>query len=279
VTISVPDAVADSSRLAILAGRGRLPECLADTCRSQNRPYLVVAFTGQTDPAFAAAHPHVWTRLGAVGRTLRLLQRENVRTIVLAGSMRRPALRSLCPDARALRILARAGFGGLGDDRLLRLVMQGLEDEGLAVVGAHTIVQQLLLPHGTLTARTPTADQLADIALGQQAARLLGRLDIGQAVIVQQGRILGVEGAEGTDGLIARCAPWTREGKAGILIKTAKPEQDSRADLPALGPETIAHAAAAGLIGIAGEAGRTLLLEAAAAVTAADTAGLFLYGS
>ncbi len=276
--VSVPTRVT-SGKLAILAGRGALPQALAHDCQKRQRPYCIVAFQGQTDPQFAAQHPHVWTRLGAVGRTLRLLKREHASTVVLAGSMRRPALRSLCPDGRALRILARAGLGGLGDDRLLRLVMQELESAGLEVVGAHTIVAELLLPDGPLTARTPTGDHLADIALGQQAARLLGRLDIGQAVIVQQGRILGVEGAEGTDGLIARCAPWTREGKAGILVKTAKPEQDVRADLPALGPQTVAQAMAAGLIGIAGESGRTVLLEAEATLAAADTAGIFVYGA
>lgn len=268
-----------SERLAILAGRGRLPECLAETCRQQNRPYLIVGFAGQTDPAFVTAHPHVWSRLGAVGRTLRLLKQAGAGAVVLAGSMRRPALRSLCPDGRALRILAQAAFSGLGDDRLLRLVMAELEREGLQVVGAHTIAEQLLLPQGPLTTRTPTDRECADIALGQEAARLLGRLDIGQAVIVQQGRILGVEGAEGTDGLIARCAPWTGEGKAGILVKTAKPEQDLRADLPALGPETVARAVQAGLVGIAGEAGRTLLLDGQETIRAADAGRLFVYGA
>jgi DUF1009 family protein len=267
-----------AERLAILAGRGRLPESLAEVCQQQNRPYLIVAFTGQTDAAWAAQHPHVWTRLGAVGKTLRLLKQHQAKTVVLAGGMRRPDLHSLCPDGRALRILARAGWQGLGDDRLLRLVMAELEREGVQVVGAHTLLQDLLLSAGALGRHTPTQAQLADIALGQQAARLLGSLDIGQSVIVQEGRIIGVEGAEGTDALIARCAAWTQGRKVGVLVKTAKPHQDTRADLPALGPETVAQAAAAGLVGIAGEAGRTLLLDAPQAVAAADKAGVFLYG-
>jgi UDP-2,3-diacylglucosamine hydrolase len=158
-------------------------------------------------------------------------------------------------------------------------VMQAIETEGLRVIGAHDILHDLLLPAGSLTPHhVPTARHLADITLGRQAAALLGSLDIGQAVIVQQGRIVGVEGAEGTDSLIARCAPWTREGKAGILIKCAKPQQDTRADLPALGPETVAQAAAAGLVGIAGEAEKTLLLDPAAMATAAEQAGMFVYG-
>jgi DUF1009 family protein len=109
-------------------------------------------------------------------------------------------------------------------------------------------------------------------------ARTLGVLDIGQAVVVQQGLVLGVEAIEGTDALIQRVGPLRRDGPGGVLVKVAKPQQDRRIDLPTIGPATIAQAAAAGLRGIAIEAGGAIILDKAATAAAADEAGLFLLG-
>lgn len=241
------------------------------------RPYYVIGFQGQTPPDWLARHPHGWSRLGAVGKTMKLLHQNGAQDVVLAGAMVRPSLTSLFPDRRALLILRKLGRDALGDDRLLRAVMRELENGGFRVVGAHEVAPELLLPAGPLTSRPLTAQETSDIETGYQAAKTLGQLDIGQAVIVQQGRVIGVEGVEGTDGLIARCTPWTQKN-GGVLVKTAKPQQDTRADLPALGPDTVQNAHAAGLTAIAGEAGKTLLLEGQEMAQKAENLKISIFG-
>ncbi len=124
----------------------------------------------------------------------------------------------------------------------------------------------------------PDEQALVDIAQGERVARALGALDIGQAVVVQQGLVLGVEAIEGTDALLRRCAGLRREGPGGVLVKVEKPGQEQRADRPTIGPQTVALAAAAGLRGIAVEAGATIVLDRDEVVAAADRAGLFVFG-
>jgi DUF1009 family protein len=184
----------------------------------------------------------------------------------------------LRPDWRAARFFAKIGWRALGDDGLLRAVIKELESEGFRVIGADSILAAALAPRGPLGALVPDAQAEADIAHGIGVARALGSLDIGQAVVVQQGIVLGVEASEGTDALIARCATLRRAGPGGVLVKIAKPGQERRADLPTIGLHTVTAAAAAGLSGIAVEAGATFVLDRPALAAAADHAGLFVVG-
>jgi UDP-2,3-diacylglucosamine hydrolase len=136
----------------------------------------------------------------------------------------------------------------------------------------------VVVPEGLMTAVGPDAAAERDIALGIEVASRLGDLDIGQAVVVQQGLVLGVEAAEGTDQLLARCGALRRDGRGGVLVKLKKPRQERRADLPTIGPDTIHRAAEAGMAGIAVHAGNCLIIERAEAIAAADRAGLFVIG-
>ncbi len=133
-------------------------------------------------------------------------------------------------------------------------------------------------PPGLLTRFGPDALAMADIRRAAEVARALGAVDVGQGCVVQQGMVLALEAAEGTDAMLARCGPLARPGPGGVLVKLLKPGQERRTDLPTIGPQTIRNAAAAGLRGVAFEAGSTILAERAAAVAAADAAGLFLLG-
>ena len=266
-------------KLGILAGGGDLPARLVETCRAAGRPVFVIALEGQADPGLAASGaPLAWVRLGAAGAILDRLRAEGVAEIVMAGRVRRPSLSELRPDWFAARFFARIGARALGDDGLLRAVVATLEEEGFRVLGVQDVLADLLTPAGPLGRHAPDPQAEADIALGVQAARALGALDVGQAVVVQQGLVLGLEAIEGTDALVERCAALRREGPGPVLVKMRKPQQDLRLDLPAIGPVTVERAAAAGFRGIAAEAGGTLLLGRKAAVAAADAAGLFLLG-
>ena len=159
-----------------------------------------------------------------------------------------------------------------------RAVVKELEREGFRVIGADQLLDQAALPEGPLGQVRPDADALADIAHGMRLARAIGALDIGQAVVVQQGLVLGVEAIEGTDGLLRRCARLRRDGPGGVLVKAEKPGQERRADRPAIGPQTVILAAESGLRGIAAEAGATLVLDRDEVIRLADAAGLFVVG-
>src|SRR5580700_2750978 len=156
---------------------------------------------------------------------------------------------------------------------LLAAVMKVLGEEGFRVLGAHEILHEALAPAGVLGVVAPDAQAMADIDRGVVVARVLGAADVGQGCVVQQGLVLAVEAIEGTDAMLARCAGLARPGPGGVLVKLVKPEQDRRADLPTIGPETVRAAAAAGLRGLAFEAGATILAEREACVAAADAAG------
>ena len=264
--------------LGILAGGGELPRRLIVACQDRGRPCYVVAFEGYADRATVEGVPHGWASLGAAGRVFELLHQAGVRQIVLAGTIKRPSLLGLKLDAKGAAVLARIGLRAFGDDGLLRAVMAEFEREGFEVVGAQDVLGSLAAPAGLLGRVVPDDQARADITRGVAVARALGAVDVGQAVVVQQGIVLGVEAAEGTEALLARVGALRRDGPGGVLVKLAKPGQDHRVDLPSIGNATVHQVAAAGLVGIAIEAGATLVLDLAGVIAAADAAGLFVEG-
>ncbi|MFZ5791999.1 MAG: LpxI family protein [Pseudomonadota bacterium] len=267
----------DAPKLGILAGGGTLPRRIAERCRGHDRDFLLLLFEGHADPADYVGLPHRTVRLGAAGEIVRLLREAGCAQLVFAGKVERPSWRALRPDWRAARFLADFALkANSGDDALMAAIIDAFEKEGFEVVAPDRLLGEGGLLPGPLGRHRPVPEETADIALGVSVARTLGRLDIGHAVVVQAGLVLGVEAAEGTDALIDRCGRLRREGRGPVLIKLCKPQQDLRADPPVIGPATVARAAAAGFAGIAVEAGGTLVLDRDATAAAADDAGLFL---
>jgi DUF1009 family protein len=221
---------------------------------------------------------HAWIRLGAAGAAIDRLRRAKVEELVMVGPIKRPSLAELRPDLRTAHLLAKIGGRALGDDGLLRAIVGVLEAERFRVLGVDEILQDLLATTGVYGALAPDDQARSDIERGVAVVRALGRQDVGQAAVVQQGIVLGVEAAEGTDALLDRCAALRRAGPGGVLIKIKKPGQEQRVDLPTIGPGTVAGAAAAGLRGIAVEAGGALVVDRPGVVEAADAAGVFVVG-
>ncbi len=274
-----PATHSDRSGLGIIAGGGPLPGQVAAAGAAAGRPVFIVGLDGFADPAVLAPWPHEIIRLGAAGRILAALRAHGCQDLVMIGPVRRPSLLHLRPDAEGTRILARIGKAAfMGDDGLLAATIRILEEEGFRVIGAHEVMQNTVAPSGVLTRAGPDAQALSDIARGISVARLLGQADVGQGCVVQHGLVLALEAIEGTDAMLSRCRPLHRDGAGGVLVKLLKPNQDKRADLPTIGPATVRNAAAAGLRGVAFEAGSTILAERDATVAAADAAGLFLFG-
>lgn len=273
---------APAEPLGLIAGGGAMPLRLADAASKAGRPVFCILIEGFAQPADFARYPHAVVALGRIGQMLELLRRQSARDLVMAGRVTRPSLLSFRFDAEGVRLLAKLGrraiFGG--DDGLLSAIFRVLREEGFRPIGPQDVLGDLLVPEGALGTRQPSAEDRADIARGIAVARALGVADVGQGCVVQQGLVLGVEAIEGTDALLARCAGLRRDGAGGVLVKLVKPQQEIRADLPTIGPDTVRGAAAAGLAGIAiearsGHAG-TLVVDRPETVAAADAAGLFL---
>jgi DUF1009 family protein len=266
-------------KLGIIAGGGNAPRRMIDLCKQAGIDVFVVCLEGQAEPDLAKDVPHAWLPLGAAAQLKELGNQYQVDALVLIGKVRRPSLSAIKPDWLAMKIIAKIGFGALGDDGLLQAVTKAIEEEGgVKVIGIHEVFADFLMPSGLLGKHEPSAQSKDDIRHGLKIASELGKLDIGQSVIVQQGIVLGVEAIEGTDELMRRAGQLRREGAGGVLVKICKPGQDRRFDLPTIGPETIRMAAASGLSGIAVEAGASLLIDRDETARLADEAGLFLLG-
>lgn len=266
-------------KLGIMAGSGALPACLAQACEKQGRPYFILALKGHAEAeSFPKGAPIKWVRLGAVGQGFDLMKKNGVEEIIMIGAVRRPSLLELRPDWRGVKFFARAGVKALGDDGLLKAVIKEIESEGFKVIGVDSLMPSLLATKGIYGKIGPAPEDGEDIEKGIKMARMLGRADIGQAVVVQQGIVLAVEAIEGTAELIKRAGSLKRAGMGGVLVKMAKPGQERRVDLPTIGVQTIYDVATAGFAGIAIEAGSVLLVEAEKMVEVADEKDIFIVG-
>jgi len=278
-TVSGADLPAGAP-LLLIAGRGDLPQRVAARCRADGRAVHVIVLKDHGNPAPYAALglPHLELRLGQGGTALRYVRDHDLRHVVLAGGVRRPSLTSLWPDAYTARFVARVGMRALGDDGLLRAVIAQIEAEGLCVHPVQAVLDEAVGRSGLLGHQVPDESAWRDIRRGLAVGQALGAVDVGQSVVVQQGVVLGLEAIEGTDALLARCGGLRLDGPGGVLVKVCKPGQDQRADLPTLGETTVTRAHAAGLRGIAYQAGAALVLSPEAMAAKADALGLFVIG-
>jgi UDP-2,3-diacylglucosamine hydrolase len=272
--------------LALICGGGSLPLTVAEAAAARGREVMLFLLRGIADPVLAARFPHHWLYLGQGGKFLRLARADGCRDVVFIGSVVRPSLWQIRLDFWSLRRVPRLllAFRG-GDDHLLSNVARQFEELGFRLVGAHEIAPNILMPEGPLGGAEPSARDRDDIALGFDYLRATGPFDVGQAVVVAGRRVLAVEAAEGTDLMLQRVAEMRKNGRvrapvgAGVLVKAPKPGQDTRFDLPAIGPRTVEGVARAGLAGMAVAAGSSIVAEPEKLVAAADRAKVFVFGA
>lgn len=273
-------------RIAIIAGSGALPVALAKGLERQGyRPFIIATRGEVDDPAAFAAFDGISLALEEIGRLVPALKKNRITHAVLAGGIgRRPNWKKLRPSMGLLRMLPVViSRLARGDNAVLSALVEHIEANGIRVIGAHQILPDLLAAPGPLGAHVPTDRDRRDIDAAYEAALAIGALDIGQAAVAVGGRAIALEGIEGTDGLLERVRDLRTHGRiggarGGVLVKCAKPGQELRADLPTIGPLTVDSAHAAGLAGIAVEADRSLVLEAAEVAARADRFGLFVVG-
>ncbi|KQV81368.1 LpxI family protein [Rhizobium sp. Root1220] len=282
--MSLPGDAA-KGRLAIIAGSGFLPSHVAEAAREAGENPFVIALKDEADRSWEG-FDHAVIGVGDLAALSRVLERNGIDRVVMSGGVRRrPEWREVRPTLRTLMKLpatVRTLLAG-GDDAVLRMVISLIEQDGRRVVGAQEIAPDLLASVGPLGVVGLTADDHKDVARAADAADALGRLDVGQGAVSVGGRIVALEGVEGTDSMLERVAHLRAGGRIstrrrGVLVKLCKPQQDIRADLPSIGVSTVTNAHAAGLAGVAVEAGRALILDRNAVIKAADEAGIFVCG-
>ncbi|SHJ25923.1 hypothetical protein SAMN05444000_106157 [Shimia gijangensis] len=263
------------SDLAILSGAGALPVTLANAYPEAVR----VVFHGVDHAMQAPLAQHRFEKLSVLFEDLK---QRGVTRVVLAGAMSRPALDPTQLDPFMMRLAPRlmAAMQG-GDDAILRLIITVFEEQGFAVVGAHDLLPEITVLDGVIAGPDPSDAQLADAGRATDILLALSPLDVGQGAVVSAGLCLGIETLQGTDALlrfVADTPEHLRRAKGGVLVKAPKRGQDLRVDMPAIGPETVRNAAAAGLDGIVVSSGKVVLLDRADTLKALNETGLFLLG-
>lgn len=276
---------ARKGRLAIVAGGGFLPLYVAEAARAAGENPFILRLKNEADQQWQGFDSAV-IGVGDMAGLSSLLKTNAIDRVVLSGGVkRRPAFGEIRVNFKSLLKLPMAVKTLLsgGDDVVLKMVIGLIEAQGCHVIGAHEIAPDLLAETGSIGTVSPSADDWRDIARGAEAAEALGRLDVGQGAVAVGGRIVALEGVEGTDAMLERVAHLRAEKRIsqhrkGVLVKLCKPQQDVRADLPSIGRSTIENARRAGLAGVAVEAGRALVIEREAVIEAANEAGLFVIG-
>jgi UDP-2,3-diacylglucosamine hydrolase len=275
----------DSGPVAIICGGGTIPFAVADAVARQGRRPVLFPFRGWADAKAVERYPHYWSSIGQFGRFLRIARKEGCRDVIFIGSLVRPAIWEIRLDWTTFRLLPRIirQFYG-GDDYLISGMARLFEDYGFRLLAAQDVAPEILMPEGLLAGKKPLERDQADIAHGLALIDAIGRFDVGQAVVVANKHVLGVEAAEGTDQLLARIAELRLSRRirspqgVGVLVKAPKPAQDRRFDLPSIGPQTVEAAARAGLAGIAVLAGGTIVAEPERLASSANKTGLFVVG-
>lgn len=272
-------------RLAIIAGSGFLPLHVAEAARLHGENPYIIALAHESDRDWSG-FDNTTLGIGNFRDISAVFRTEGIGRVVLSGAVRRrpdwrdihPTFRSIAKIPSVLRTLMSGG-----DDAVLKMAIGLIEANGARVIGVQEIVPELLADIGPIGGHAPGTEDQADIDIAEAAAIALGHLDVGQGAVAVGGRVVALEGPEGTDAMLERVARLRVDGRIstrrrGVLVKLCKPQQDERADLPSIGPSTIAKAAAAGLAGVAVEAGRALVLERGELIASADKAGLFVIG-
>ncbi len=272
--------------VALIAGGGSLPVDLAVRMAESGQDAVILPIRGEaSDEERFGGLPCEPIALEDFGSLIARLKRHKITHVLMAGTVgRRPKIAAMRPHIGLLRAVvdvARALFRG--DDNLLRAIVGHIERQGIHVISAQDIMPDLLADAGLIAGPKPAKRDQANIAAGYAAAKAIGSLDIGQAAIAIGGRAIALEGVEGTEGLLERTVALRSHGrlagaKGGVLVKCAKPAQEMRVDLPAIGPDTVDAAQRAGLNGIALEAGRSLILEREKTVRRARDSKVFIYG-
>jgi len=263
-------------RIGLIAGNGRFPIIFADNVRKLGLYVSAVAHEGETEPELEHHVDRIhWIKIGQLNKLINAFKNDGVRQAVMLGGIKKTHVFSTVrPDFRTLALATRLVLWK--DDDILRELAAELEREGIVIFESTFGLEGILVEAGPLTSRQPTKKEWNDIRYGWAVAQEIGRLDIGQCVVIRDRVVVAVEAVEGTDGAITRGGELAKEG--AVVVKRCKPQQDLRFDLPAIGPRTIDVMASVRATVLAVEAGRTVMLDRELLLSKAEGAGIAVIG-
>jgi len=274
-------------RIGLIAGNGRFPFLVLDAARAQGFDVVVAAIKEEAFPEIESQGVTVhWLSLGELSRLIEIFKREGVYRAIMAGQVKHKQIfSSIRPDWRLAKLLL--SLGTRNTDSLLGAVAKVLADEGIALENSTSFLAPLLAKAGVLTTRSPNEPEQKSLAYGREVARHLAQYDIGQTVVVAEAACVAIEAMEGTDATIERAGQImaSLESDASILsraltvVKIAKPNQDMRFDVPVIGVKTIEVMQKAGATCLGLDAGKCLLVDGDAVITAADKANVAIISS
>jgi len=259
-------------KIGLIAGNGNFPLLFAQAAGKEGYKVIAVAHKGETKPELEKYVSQIeWIKVGQLGKLIKTFKKAGVKDVVLAGGItKRRLFTEIFPDLKALSLLTK--LRNKSDDAALRAVAEELEKEGLIVRPSTLFVSSLIAPKGCLTKRKPDKEEEKDIKFGWKIAKAIGRLDIGQCVVVKKQTVVAVEAIEGTDEAIRRGGQLAKGG--AVVIKVSKPQQDLRFDVPAVGLGTVKTMAEVGARVLAIEAERTLIFDKEQMLATANETGI-----
>lgn len=271
LAMPIPD-----SRIGVIAGNGRFPIIFADNARKMGLHVSAVAHEGETDPELEQHVDRIhWVKIGQLNKLINAFKSDGVRNVVMLGGIKKTHIYSNArPDFRVLALAAKLVLWK--DDDILRALAAELERDGITICESTFGLEGILVTEGTLTPRQPTKKEWIDIRYGWDVAKEIGRLDIGQCVVIKDRVVVAVEAVEGTDEAIKRGGALAKDG--AVVVKRSKPQQDLRFDLPAVGPRTIEAMQSVKASVLAVEAGRSVMLDREQLLSQAEEAGIAVIG-
>lgn len=247
------------SSIGVIAGSGHLFSLVIEESITKQLKPFIVSFDNTTPfPDITC----LCTSIGKIGEILDFLKRNNVKFLIFAGKIQRPSLTTLGFDATGIKWMQKLGIKAFaGDDALLKGITELLQEEGFQIIGPRDFLPSLVLKPGIYTETIPNEVDEKDIERGKLTLDVLSKADVGQACVVHEGIVLGVEAIEGTQSLIERCVNLKRVSNGGVMIKMAKRNQSTLIDLPTIGTDTIESVKNCNLNGIAISAHTTQVLN------------------
>ena len=263
--------MASSNKYGLIAGNGRFPFLVLEAARSQGIDMVVAAIKEETFPEIEQHATTVhWMSLGQLGKLIKTFKSEGVNRAIMAGQVKHKQIfSSIVPDLKMIQLLA--SLATKNTDSLIGGVAKLLENEGIQLMDSTSFLRPLLPEPGVLTRRKPSESEKADLDYGYRIARELGRLDLGQSVVVSDGACIALEAMEGTDAVMERAASLAG-GRMLRVVKLAKPNQDLRFDVPVIGLATVRRMALLKVSALAIEARKTLMIDREDLIREADEA-------
>jgi len=265
-------------KLAIIAGNGNIPFYLLEECERQGKDYCLIIIEGHGQELANKYKVDFTVSLSKMGKAIKFVKDLEIRDILMVGGINRPSIKNIIPDLWTAKFLAKISTNISGDNSILSNLTKSLENEGFKILAPENIIPSLLCPTGILGNHKPNTENKKDILDGFKIAKTLGSNDIGQSLVIENGLVLAVEAAEGTDSMIIRAASLKKEEKGGVLIKIIKPQQDKRIDRPVIGINTLKAIKDAGFEGVAIESNEILIINFNEVISYANDEGLFIEG-